>query len=906
MRKIVTVLILLALIVSLSPTVYAAYQMKQAPLMTAWSAQVSPANALPEYPRPQMTRSKWLNLNGEWEFSGATAGQSVPTGQTLPESILVPYPVESALSGIMRKQDRMWYKRSFTIPTDWSGQRVILNFGAVDWHASVYVNGQLAGEHKGGYDSFSFDITDRLRAGSNELIVNVFDPSDAGNQPVGKQTNSPGGIFYTSNSGIWQTVWLEPVPAARIDRLDMTPDVPGGNLKLTVRGSGVNGQTVEAVVSSGGIQVGTATGQVGSEVQITVPNARLWSPDDPFLYDLTVRLKSGSTVVDQVGSYFGMRSIGLKSMNGVLRPVLNGNFVFQMGTLDQGYWPDGIYTAPTDAALRFDIEKHKELGYNLIRKHIKVEPARWFYWADRLGVLVWQDMPSMRPNLSPSAADKTQYELELKEMIDEHRSFSSVIMWVVFNEGWAQYDAAETTRLTNWVKGYDPTRLANNASGWHDSGAGDVVDWHNYVGPASPVPTNNRFAAQGEFGGLGLKITSHMWSPNGFGYQMMNSTGELNNRYLGLMDHLSRLMISPGLSAAIYTEITDVEDEVNGMLTYDRAVMKADIPRVKAAHESIIQLSKLLNTGIPATTSFADDFNDGNANGWTSYGGSWSVSNGELTVNSGPGYKSLPFTYFNDFTYEADVTIASGTGDAGVIFRAKNPAVGTDSYQGYYAGIATNGQVVLGKSNNNWTLIGSAPMTIAAGTKYRIKVEALGTSIKVFVNDMVTPKITAIDNSYLGGQTGVRVYQTSARFDNVTIEDKIFRFETSNMASNFIRHMDSRVRVSANVNPFSDSEWKIVPGLADPNAFSFESVNFPGQYLRHRNGEVWIDPYSDTNLYKADATWWKRPGLSDANLVSFESYNFPGQYLRHRDYLLYKEAITTDLDRRDATFLERR
>jgi hypothetical protein len=541
-----------------------------------------------------MTRSNWQNLNGVWEFQSGAAGDSPPFGQTLPESVLVPYPIESALSGIMRHQDWMWYHRTFTVPANWSGQRVLLNFGAVDWQSTLYINHQNVGTHAGGYDAFSYDITNYLTAGSNDILLQVYNPVDNGEQPLGKQRLNPNSIWYTAASGIWQTVWLEPVPTSSIANLVITPDVDNQSLRLTVQGAGnTSGYSVSATALTNGTTVSSATGSVGTEFRIPMPNAQLWSPDSPFLYDLQVVLKNSSGgTVDQVGSYFGMRKVGLAPLNGVLRPMINNQFVFEMGPLDQGYWPDGIYTAPTDDALRSDIQKSKDLGFNMIRKHIKVEPARWYYWADKLGMLVWQDMPAMPTGKTISAAGHQQYELELQRMVDLHHNSPSIILWVVFNEGWAQYD---TVRVTNNVIAQDPSRLVDDASGWTDAGVGSVVDNHTYVGPSSPTPTASRAAVLGEFGGLGLKVNGHDWSPNGFSYENQSDSTALTNRYVGLISQVQALMASPGLSAAVYTEIFDVENEINGLWTYDRAVAKPDTNQIRTANLNLINASKALN-----------------------------------------------------------------------------------------------------------------------------------------------------------------------------------------------------------------------------------------------------------------------------------------------------------------------
>ncbi|MDN3272290.1 AbfB domain-containing protein [Streptomyces sp. MA15] len=590
------ILLVCALLIALLPVVgdlaqarpragTAAEAATEAALTTPWTAKVSPDNALPEYPRPQLVREDWKNLNGTWEWEPAEEGEEPPFGRTLDRDILVPFPEESALSGIQETHDRMWYRRTFTVPEEWQGQRIQLNFGAVDWQADVWVNGTEAGSHTGGYDSFTLDVTDALHAGENELIVGVHDPTDSGQQAVGKQRNNPEGIFYTSASGIWQTVWLEPTPAAHVTRLDTVPDVAGERLKVTVHAAGVDGATVRVTARDGDRVVGTGTGAPGEPIQVPVPDPHLWSPDDPYLYDLEVTLEQGGEQ-DRVTGYFGMRTIGKAKVDGVLRPVLNGEPVFQQGTLDQGYWPDGIYTAPTDEALRFDLQAHKDLGFNTVRKHVKVEPDRWYYWADRLGLMVIQDMPAMAHGPSPDA--RTQFEHELREMVDQHRSFPSVVNWVPFNEGWGQYDGA---RIADMVKEWDPSRLVTGASGWHDTGNGDIVDSHIYVGPGRPSPpSDTRISALGEYGGLGLVKPGHEWSPgNSFGYEMVDDEQELTDRYVGLTAAVQQLQRSQGLSQAIYTEITDVETEANGFYTYDRRELKVDAARVKAANRALIE-----------------------------------------------------------------------------------------------------------------------------------------------------------------------------------------------------------------------------------------------------------------------------------------------------------------------------
>jgi len=535
----------------------------------------------PEYPRPQLVRSDWLNLNGLWDYAIAPSSSSAPASYE--GQILVPFPVESALSGVMRRLEEtntVWYRRSFAIPSAWRGQRVRLHFGAVDWRTRVLVNGQAVGQHQGGYDRFSFDITERLRwDGKDEIVVAVTDPTEGG-QPRGKQSRKPEGIFYTSNSGIWQTVWLEPVPATCIDELRSTPDLDTGELRLRV---GVNsladGLRVEAVAFVEGREVGRVSGMANQELALPVKDVKPWTPEAPFLYDLTVRLTEAGREMDRVNSYFGMRKISLgKDEDGVTRILLNNQPIFQIGTLDQGFWPDGIYTAPTDAALRYDIEITRQLGFNLIRKHVKVEPARWYYWCDKLGLLVWQDMPS-GDNATPES--QRGFETELLQMVRELHNHPSIVTWVLFNEGWGQY---ETERLTQMLKSADASRLVNNASGWTDMRVGDLIDVHSYPGPDSPDPETRRASVLGEFGGLGLSITGHVWSANFWGYRMMADPKELNERYARLLKQVWSLHDLRGLSAAVYTQTTDVETECNGVLTYDRVVLKLDATVALAAN----------------------------------------------------------------------------------------------------------------------------------------------------------------------------------------------------------------------------------------------------------------------------------------------------------------------------------
>ncbi|WP_406343951.1 PA14 domain-containing protein [Streptomyces sp. NBC_01578] len=555
-------------------------------LRTKWADKVGPNNALPEYPRPQLTRDNWQNLNGSWEFAAAEAGEQPPVGRKLGEKILVPYPVESQLSGLERHEDRMWYRRTFTVPEGWKvgqGKRLQLNFGAVDWQSEVYVNGHKVAEHKGGYDKFSADITDALRPGrTQELIVGVYDPTDARdgeNPPMGKQRLDPSGIWYTPSSGIWQTVWMEPVAADHADSLKLTPDVQGEKVAVEVRGVR-DGVPVTATVYDGKRKVGTAIGRTGSALDVRVPDPHLWSANDPHLYRLKVSVGS-----DRVGSYFGMRSIAVEKVNGTPRTVLNGKPVFMMATLDQGFWPDGLHTAPTDEALASDLKMHKAMGFNSVRKHIKVEPDRWFYWADKLGLLVWQDMPAMN-TVNPSAAARAEYEHEMKEMIDEHYNHPSVVMWVTFNEGWGQYDEA---RIADQAKSWDPTRLVNSMSGINlgvDGGTGDIIDEHGYPSPALPAPDGERALVSGEYGGLGLAVPGHAWAVQQSYIAVDQST--YTDDYLAKLDEVRKLACK-GSNGAVYTQISDVEGELNGLLTYDRRIVKPDVKRIKAAQDALVR-----------------------------------------------------------------------------------------------------------------------------------------------------------------------------------------------------------------------------------------------------------------------------------------------------------------------------
>ncbi len=577
------------------------WEPKEPPISTPWTDQVTPDNALREYPRPQLTRDRWQNLNGVWQFAGAEAGESPTFGQDLDERILVPYPVESALSGIMRSEQRMFYRRTFTVPRTWRiarGEQLVLHFGAVDYDAKVWVNGQQVATHRGGYDGFDVDVTNAISGrGPQELVVWAEDLTDATNQPIGKQRRvSDRGIFYQGSSGIWQTVWMEPVRPVHVSTLDMTPDLATSSLRLTANVPGATArQRVEATAYDGKRKVGTVTGPANAPLTLKVPNAKLWSPDSPFLYDLRVRVLEGDERLDSVESYFGMREISLKNgADGKPRMALNGKILFNLSTLDQGFWPDGLNTAPTDEALRFDLAQHKVLGFNTVRKHIKVEPDRWYYWADKLGLMVWQDMPATKTSAIPPGPWRAQFEAELHEMVREHKSWTSIVAWVPFNEGWGEWDRAETGRIANDVKAQDPSRLMNAHSGVNccnskgDSGQGDILDYHQYVGPATPVSDGKRVAVDGEHGGFGLEVPGHMWFADGHAYEMTDSKEELTRRYVENQQDVLKAANTCGIGASIYTQVTDVEHEVNGFFTYDRQVEKMDFAQVRAINEEIV------------------------------------------------------------------------------------------------------------------------------------------------------------------------------------------------------------------------------------------------------------------------------------------------------------------------------
>ena len=591
----------IALLALLAMLLASAWQLQTAPIVTSWAQLVDANNPLPEYPRPQMVRSNWLSLNGIWQFQAGATNDPVPANQTLTGDILVPYPMESALSGIAEYHLFSWYRRTFTVPPAWSGQRILLHFDAVDWQSQVYINGQSVGIHKGGYDAFTYDITPYLNgSGPQEVIVRVYNAVDLAGEPRGKQTLFQGGIMYTSSTGIWQPVWLEPVPATSISDVKLVPDVDNSRVNISVAISGpTNGVILNAIARSGGTLVNTITGAPGlTNFALSIPGPNLWSPTNPFLYDLTITLSNATSTIDSIGSYFGLRKISLATNGTQIKILLNNQFVFEFGPLDQGFWPDGIYTAPTDDALKSDIEQEKALGFNMVRKHIKVERQRWYYWADKLGILVWQDMPSVNSYTgNPQTIDTNEFETELVRMVQNHWNHPSIIMWVVFNESQGQHD---TATLVPEVKALDPSRLVNQASGGSYFGVGDIYDNHSYPDPGAPTSTTQA-NVDGEFGGIGLGITNHTWAA-GWGYVAATNGDDQASKFEVFCSELASDVQNTGLNAAVYTEITDVETELNGLYTYDRAVRKPDLRRLQAAILSA-SVPPVVTTVVPTSQS---------------------------------------------------------------------------------------------------------------------------------------------------------------------------------------------------------------------------------------------------------------------------------------------------------------
>ena len=570
-------------------------------IKTTWAEQVNPDNVLPEYPRPIMERGDWKNLNGLWEYALIEKGAHLP--ESFDGKILVPFAIESSLSGVCKRvgeTQELVYQRSFEVPSHWKGKDVLLHFGAVDWKADVWVNDIKVGSHTGGYTPFSFNVTNALIKGKNKLVVKVWDPTDKGYQPRGKQVTRPEGIWYTPVTGIWQTVWLEPVPKKYIKDIRITPDIDTKRLmvKTGLSDNALN-EMVEVVVYESGKKVAVGKSMNGEPVELAMPeNLQLWSPQSPFLYTLKISLFCDGKQIDEVESYAAMRKYATRrDSDGIVRLELNNKALFQFGPLDQGWWPDGLYTAPSDEALLYDIQKTKDLGFNMIRKHIKVEPARWYTHCDKLGIIVWQDMPSGDRNpewqnrkyfdgieRKRSPESEAQYRKEWKEIMDFLYSYPCIGAWVPFNEAWGQF---KTDEIAEWTKLYDPTRLVNPASGGNHYTCGDMLDLHNYPHPEMYLYDAQRATVLGEYGGIGLVLKDHLWEPNrNWGYVQFNSSKEATDEYVKYANMLYD-MITKGFSAAVYTQTTDVEIEVNGLMTYDRKVIKLDEKRVREINERI-------------------------------------------------------------------------------------------------------------------------------------------------------------------------------------------------------------------------------------------------------------------------------------------------------------------------------
>jgi hypothetical protein len=596
--------IILTLLVYSSVAQQTSWKMVEGKISTTWAEKVNPANPLPEYPRPQMVRESWLNLNGLWDYAIKPKNENMPV--FFDGKILVPFAAESALSGVGKTvgaDNKLWYKKKISIPASFRNKTVLLHFGAVDWQCEVYVNNAIAGNHQGGYDPFSIDISQFLKSGQQEIVIGVWDPSDQGPQPRGKQVNKPHGIWYTPVTGIWQTVWLEAVPKTYIQATRNTPDLDNQSVNVQAEVKNFqDGDRIKVTAFDGTTMV--AEQQInGSEVTLKIANPKVWSPSDPNLYNLRVAIIRKGKTIDEITSYCAMRKISKGvDANGVQRMLLNNTFLFQFGPLDQGWWPDGLYTAPTDEALRFDVEKTKEMGFNMIRKHVKVEPARWYYHCDKLGILVWQDMPSgdmgnrweMRPGVIGMATSKDRtpesekiFKTEWKAIMDATYNFPCIVVWVPFNEAWGQF---KTEEIVKWTKDYDPSRLVNTASGGNFHFVGDIIDLHNYPEPVMPDPDlygHERIIVLGEYGGLGLPLDGHTWqSKDNWGYQSFPNKDELLTKYVSFIERFEPLIVK-GLSAAVYTQTTDVEIETNGLMTYDRKVVKMPAQKLYEVHATL-------------------------------------------------------------------------------------------------------------------------------------------------------------------------------------------------------------------------------------------------------------------------------------------------------------------------------
>jgi beta-galactosidase/beta-glucuronidase len=596
--------LILALALLFSTDIYAQWKPAGNKIKTVWADSVTPKNVWQEYPRPNLQRSAWMNLNGLWSYAIQAKGLNEPT--KFDGSILVPFPVESSLSGVQRQLDgnsELWYQRTFTIPKAWSNSNVILHFEAVDWDAKVFINDKEVGEHKGGYDAFAFNVTSFLKKGKNKLSIRVYDPSNSGHQASGKQAlgmfSDPQGAFYTTYSGIWQTVWMEPVAATHIEDVKIVPDIDSSTFHINVATTGNAGNAVEITVKDNGNTVATQRATAGNDVAVTIANAKLWDTTNPFLYDIEVKLLDNNSIIDEVKSYAGMRLISIEKFNDVPRICLNHQPIYEHGSLDQGYWPDGISTMPSDNALQWEIKSIKDFGFNMIRKHMKIEPKRWYYWCDKVGLLVWQDMPcpAIGAVKLSEENDKRQFESEIAQMVNQHYNEPCIVVWTIFNEHWGAYDVE---RLVNNVKELDPHRLVMGNSGIDarnptmDYECGNIKDNHSYLPPNLPLISDRRATVDGEYGALGYTIPGHIWSTNGkyfhnYYQDKADKKEAATQQYLefikSVYDYAKR-----GLSATVYTQWTDVENEVNGIYTYDRKVIKLDKARITEANKKCYEI----------------------------------------------------------------------------------------------------------------------------------------------------------------------------------------------------------------------------------------------------------------------------------------------------------------------------
>ncbi|TZF86485.1 beta-galactosidase (plasmid) [Pedobacter sp. BS3] len=580
-------------------------------ITTPWTDKVTASKPHDEYPRPQLVRSQWKNLNGLWNYAIVDKNAAKP--EKYDGNILVPFCAESSLSGVgksVKPDQKLWYQTTFTVPSTWKSKQLLLHFDAVDWETTVWLNGKKVGEHRGGSDPFTFDITPYLTAqSSQELVVSVWDPTDTGTQPRGKQMLNPKGIWYTPVTGIWQTVWLEPVAKTHITAVLPVADIDRNRITINNKIAGLTGnEQVRVTVTKDKKRVAQQVFAANKVAEVAIPNAQLWTPDKPELYHLDIELIRGSQSLDKVSSYFAMRKISVgKDDLGYERLLLNNKPLFEYGTLDQGWWPDGLLTPPTDEAMRYDMDVLKSMGFNMLRKHIKVEPSRYYYYADSVGLLIWQDMvtgfesvKSDVQHIKPEAAEDwqrpkesaVQFEKEWKSIIDHLRFFPSIVVWVTFNEGWGQYD---TKRIVEWTQKYDPSRVVDGVSGWTDRKVGAMNDAHHYPGPGMEPAEQNpgKVMVLGEFGGLGLPIQGHLWNPGmrNWGYRTYKTKDELIKQYKDLIHNLYP-MTGHGLAAAVYTQTTDVEGEVNGLITYDRRQIKIEPSLMRSLHAPLFQQPK--------------------------------------------------------------------------------------------------------------------------------------------------------------------------------------------------------------------------------------------------------------------------------------------------------------------------